>query len=87
MTHLNYHLHEIFLGDYVLAADDLLQNARQDSTLIHIEIHTVQLAETNKISANKNSKFASLQLALFPIPGVSLMLQANPKLIHFNKIR
>ena len=86
-AHLNHHLHEVFLSNHVLATDDLLQNTRQNSTLVHIEVYTIQLAKADKVSSNKNSKFASLQFSLFSIPRVSLMLQTNPKLIHFNKVR
>ena len=39
--YLDDDFHEIFLGDDVFAVDDLLEDAWEDGTLVHVEVDTV----------------------------------------------
>lgn len=83
---LDYHFHQVLLGNNVLAIDDLFQNAREDRLLIHGQIDTFELAEANEIGAHENTKLAPLHLALFAITRVPLVLQSYPELVHFDKV-
>ena len=85
-AHLNHHLHQILLRDDVFAAHDLLQDARQDVTLVHVEIHAVQLAQADKVGADKNPEVLAFHLALLPVARMALVLQTHPELVHFNKV-
>ena len=86
MTYLNNSFHEIFLSNCILAADHLFKDTWEDVSLVQIEVDTIKLTESHEICPNEDTKLTSLCLAFFMIAGVTLVLQAYPKLVHFNEI-
>lgn len=73
-AHLDNNLHEVLLRNDVLAAYDLLQDAWKDDLLIQLEIHAVQLAQTDKVGSNKDAKFLALHFAFLPVARMTLVL-------------
>jgi hypothetical protein len=49
MTYLDDDLHKILLCNYVLAVDNLFQYTRKNCPLVHVQIDSVQLAETDEV--------------------------------------
>lgn len=86
-TNLNNNFHQILLRNYIFTINNLLQYTRQDILLIHIEIHTVQLGQSNKVGTNQNTKFFSLNFAFFAIARMALVLETDPELIHLDEVR
>ena len=66
-NYLDNHFHEVFLRDDVLAADDLLQNARENIRGVHLEIHAVELAETDEVCADEDTEVLAFDLALLSV--------------------
>ena len=64
---MNYNFHEIFLSDNIFTADNLLQDVRQYSRPVEIEIDALELTEVYEVGANKNTKVLALQLPLFSV--------------------
>lgn len=85
--YLDDHFHQVLLRNNVLAIDDLLQDAWENCTLVHVEVDTIKLAKPNKICSDQDTQFAALQFTFLAVSRVSLVLQANPELVHFDKIR
>jgi hypothetical protein len=85
-THLDYDFHEVFLGNNILALDDLLENGREDGILVELQIDAVKLREANEICADQNTKIFTFGLALLAVARVTLVLKAHPELIHFDEI-
>ncbi len=83
---LDHDLHKVFLSDDVLAVDDLLEDRWQDGALVHFEIHAFELAETNEVGSDKNTKLLALHLALLAISGVTLVLKPDPELVHLDEV-
>jgi hypothetical protein len=54
-THLNDRIHEVWLRDVVLAVHNLLQDARQDSGAIQLQVHSFQLAQNLRVSSSARS--------------------------------
>ena len=54
---------------------------------VFVNVNTLQLTESNKISSNQNTQFSSLLFTLVTIPCVTLMLHSNPKLVHLRKVQ
>jgi len=86
ITYLNDNFHEILLRNCIFAADYLLEDAWKDYSLVQIEVDAIKLTESHQICPNKGTKLTSFHLAFFLISGVTLVLQAYPKLVHFNEI-
>lgn len=74
IAYLDDNFHKVFLGNDILAAHDLLQDAGQDNLLIHVEVYAIELAQTDEVRANKYAQLFALQLALFTVTRVPLML-------------
>ena len=85
-THLNHDFHEVFLGNNILALDDLLENGGEDVILVELQINAVELRKANEICADQNTKVFPFGLALLAVARVALVLKAHPKLIHFDEI-
>ena len=86
LTYLNDDFHEIFLRNDVFTVDDLFQHTRQDDGPVHFQVDAVQLTESNQVCAHKNAQLLALHLALLSISGQALVLQADPKLVFFDKV-
>ena len=54
--------------------------------LVEFEIDTIQLTEADEIGPNENLEFLAFHFPLFPFPRVTLVLKANPELVHFGKV-
>ena len=39
-THLDHNFHKVFLGNNILALDDLLENGGKDAILVELQINT-----------------------------------------------
>jgi hypothetical protein len=65
---LDNHLHKVLLRNYIFAIDNLFENTREDSLLIHAEINAVELTEADEIGADKDSQLFALK---FPFLAVS----------------
>lgn len=74
------------MRNHVLAVDDLLEHAREDGLLVHVEVDAVQLAQADEVGPDKNPELFALELALFALARVALVLQAHPKLVHLNEV-
>jgi hypothetical protein len=85
-THLDHDFHEVFLGNDILALDDLLENGREDVILVKLQINAVELREANEICADQNTKVFPFSLTLLAVARVTLVLKAHPELIHFDEI-
>jgi hypothetical protein len=85
-THLDHDFHEVFLGNNILALDDLLENSGEDVILVELQINAVELRKANEICADQNTKIFPFGLTLLAVARVTLVLKAHPKLIHFDKI-
>lgn len=85
--HLDDALHEIFLRDGVAAADDLLEDARQDDLLVDLEVHRLQLGQTDKVGADEDLQLLALLLAARLLAGMSLVLHPHPQLVHLREVR
>lgn len=79
-------LHEVLLGDNVLAVDDLLEHARQDEALVHAEVDALELAEADEVGADEDAKLLALHLTLLALARVARVLQADPELIHLDEV-
>jgi hypothetical protein len=51
-THLDHNFHEVFLGNDILALDNLFKNGREDAILVELQINAVKLREANEICAD-----------------------------------
>jgi hypothetical protein len=85
-THLDHDFHEVFLGNNILALDDLLENGGEDVILVELQINAVELREANEICADQDTKIFPFGLTLLAVARVTLMLKAYPELIHFDEI-
>jgi len=79
-------LHEVFLGDNVLAIDNLFQNRREDGMAVHVQVDAFELGKTDKIRSDENTEISTLHLAAVAFTGMALMLQSDPELVHLDKI-
>jgi len=86
VIYLNNNFHKIFLRDDIFAIDDLLENAWKNGFLVHFQIHAIQLTQPNQICAYQDTKFATLHLTFLAVPRMTLMLESDPKLVHFDKV-
>jgi hypothetical protein len=85
-THLDHDFHEIFLGNNILALYHLLENGGKDAISVELQINAVELREANEIGADQNAKVFPFGLTLLAVARVTLVLKANPELIHFDEI-
>jgi hypothetical protein len=85
-THLDHDFHEVFLGNNILALDDLLENGGEDGISVELQIDAVELREANEICANQNTKVFPFRLTLLAVARVTLVLKAHPELIHFDEV-
>jgi hypothetical protein len=85
-THLDHDFHEVFLGNNILALDDLLENGGEDGILVEVQINAVELRKANEICADQDTKVFPFGLTLLAVARVTLVLKAHPELIHFDEI-
>lgn len=85
-THLDDDLHQILLGDNVLAVDDLLQYRGEYVPLVHVQIDAIELGETDEICADEDTQVTTFHLALLAVARVTLMLETHPELVHLDKV-
>lgn len=85
-THLDDNLHEIFLGDHVLAVNDLLEDAWEDRATVHLEVDAFELAQPNQVRPDQDPKLPSLHLPPFAVARESRVLQSDPELVHLDKV-
>lgn len=55
--------------------------------LIDFKVDAIQLTQTNQIGTDQDTQFLALCLTLLAITRMTLMLQSNPQLVHFRKVR
>ena len=85
-AHLDHNFHEVFLGDNILALDNLLKNGGEDGILVELQINAVELREADEICADQNAKVFAFGLTLLAVTRVALVLKAHPELVHFDEI-
>jgi len=66
-THLDHDFHEVFLGNNILALDDLLENGGEDGISVELQIDAVELREANEICADQNTKVFPFRLTLLAV--------------------
>lgn len=54
--------------------------------LVDAQVDAVQLTETNEVGTDKNPEFLALHLTLLTLARVTLVLKANPQLVHLDKV-
>lgn len=85
--YLNHNLHQVLLCDHVFAVDDLFEDARKNCTFVHSQIDAFELAETDEVGSDKDTKLFAFHLPLLAFTRVTLVLQSNPELVHLDKVR
>ena len=85
-AHLDDDLHQVLLGNDVLAVDDLLQYRGEYARLVHVQIDAIELGETDEIGADEYTQFATFHFALLAVARVTLMLETHPELVHLDKV-
>ena len=59
--------HQVLLRNDILAADDLLKNARENVALIHVQVDAIQLTKSDQIGTNENAEVPTLHLAFLAV--------------------
>ena len=59
---------------------------RQPYFFVSVNINSIKLTQSDKVSSHKNAQFLPLSLSLLSITGVALVLYPNPKFIHLSKV-
>lgn len=78
--------HQILLRNHLFAPYYLLQYARQNDLTVHGQVNPFKLAQPDKVGSNQDTQFLAFHLSLFAFFGVALMLETNPKFVHFDKV-
>ena len=80
-------LHEILLGDGVTAGHNLFEDAGKDDLLVGLHVDVVELREADEVGAHQDPELEPLLLLPALLPGVTLVLHANPQLVHLGKVQ
>ena len=59
-AYLNDALHEVLLGNGLLARDGLLEDTRQHNLAVHAEIEVLKLREADQVCADEDTQFPTL---------------------------
>lgn len=78
-------LKQILLGENVTALHNLLQQWGKYDVLVRLKVH--QLAQPDQIAAHEELQFLPLLGSLLSFPGVALVLQSDPELVHLDEVR
>ena len=63
-TRLNHSVHQVWLRDIILAVHHLLQDARQNSGAIQLQVHPLQLAQNLGVSSWRACVVSSPMLSM-----------------------
>ena len=74
------------MGKDIPTLNHLLQYQGENVGLIEIQVDAFQLAETNEVCPDENTKLATFLFSDMAVTRVALELQADPKFIHFDEI-
>ena len=93
--HLDHGLHQVLLGDGVVAADDLVHHRGEDSLaltqhsrcygVVVVRVDAVQLREAPEIGADQHLQLLALQLALLLVARLAA-LHADPEAVHLDEV-
>lgn len=62
-------------------------NTANTHLFVHFHVNSLQLAQSNKICADKDPQLLPLTLPFLPVSRVSLMLHPHPQFIHLGEIQ
>jgi hypothetical protein len=75
------------LSDGILAYHNNIKNFREYNSLVYLIGHALEMAESDNILSDSDSKLISFGLSMFLIFVSSVqMLHSNPKAIHFTEV-
>mmetsp|Transcript_36906 Transcript_36906/g.83210 ORF Transcript_36906/g.83210 Transcript_36906/m.83210 type:complete len:268 (+) Transcript_36906:1411-2214(+) len=78
--------HEVLLGDLILAAHYLLQDAREDLGLVHLSIDPLEVRQSHEVGPDEDAEVEPLPLPPLSVAHGPLMLHAHPEFVHLSEV-